>query len=120
MPRRKTTTEENTTKTPEELQPKKKIGRPRKTKEEPKKTDEEPTKIPDPDPESYKTDNRVIDLHKAYTKKDVDRMVEDGELPITKPHMWKVSTRQIWTGFVKTSIRKTSRHHQNISSTLRI
>ena len=34
MPRRKTTTEENTTKTPEELQPKKKIGRPRKTKEE--------------------------------------------------------------------------------------
>lgn len=79
MPRRKTTTEENSTKTPEELQPKKKIGRPRKTKEEPKKTDEEPTKIPDPDPESYKTDKRVIDLHKAYTKEDVDRMVEDGE-----------------------------------------
>lgn len=83
MPRRKTTTEENTTKTPEELQPKRKIGRPRKTKEEPKKTeaktDEEPAKIPDPDPESYKTDKRVIDLHKAYTKEDVDRMVEDGE-----------------------------------------
>ena len=78
MPRKKTT-EENVTTTPEELKPKRRIGRPKKVKEEPKvEPAEEPKKL-EKDPKRYAKDKRVVDLHTVYTASTVDRMVEDGE-----------------------------------------
>lgn len=78
MPRKKTT-EENTTNTPEELKPKRRVGRPKKVKEEPKvEPAEEPKKL-EKDPERYAKDKRVAELHTTYTASTVDRMVEDGE-----------------------------------------
>ena len=80
---RKDITKENATKTPEELKPKRRVGRPRKVKEEPKvepteETTEEPMKL-EKDPERYAKDKRVKELHTTYTTSTVDQMVEDGE-----------------------------------------
>lgn len=82
MPRKKTT-EENATNTPEELKPKRRVGRPRKVKEEPKvepavEPAEEPKKL-EKDPARYAKDKRVNELHTTFTSSTVDQMVEDGE-----------------------------------------
>lgn len=82
MPRKKIT-EENTTKTAEGLNPKRRVGRPRKVKEEPKvepteETDEEPKPL-EKDPERYAKDSRVKELHTTFSESTIDQMVEDGE-----------------------------------------